>query len=103
MSFEPRMKNLHSKKIECELAEKGYLDRLSLSVDEKKICFEFQKGFKRKVPGREFCTLQISIRRGESDFQFRNRLPMRRKKSPLGLPVPVWTRDQVGYRSPYGS
>ena len=39
-------------KIKCDLAKGGYLDRLSLSVDETKICFEYQKGFTRKVPGR---------------------------------------------------
>ena len=39
-------------RIQCELAKQGYLDRLSLSVDETKICFEYQRGFKRKVPGR---------------------------------------------------
>ena len=39
-------------KVESELAKKEYLDRLSLSADEKKICFQFEKGFKRKVSGR---------------------------------------------------
>ena len=42
-------------KIDCDLAKRGYLDRLSLSVDQTKICFEFQKGFKRQVPV-EHCT-----------------------------------------------
>lgn len=50
MTFENEEKTLFEK-IECELAKKGYLDSLSLSVDEKKICFESQIGFKQKVPG----------------------------------------------------
>ena len=38
-------------KIKCD-RKGGYLDRLSFSVDETQICFEYQKGFKRKVAGR---------------------------------------------------
>ena len=49
-------------KIKCDLAKSGYLDRLSLSVDETQICFEYQKGFKRKVAGVP-CTLPISMPR----------------------------------------
>ena len=39
-------------RIECELATRGILDRVSISPSEKKVCFEFQKGFKHTVPGR---------------------------------------------------
>lgn len=38
--------------ISCDLAKKGVLDRVSISPSEDKVCFEFQKGFKRQVPGR---------------------------------------------------
>jgi hypothetical protein len=35
-------------RIECELATKGVLDRVSVSPSEKRICFEYQTGFKRQ-------------------------------------------------------
>jgi Tol biopolymer transport system component len=38
--------------IACELTPRGLLDRVSVSPSEKKICFEFQKGFTYKDPGR---------------------------------------------------
>jgi len=38
--------------IGCELAPKGLLDRVSVSPSEKKVCFEFQRGFTYKDPGR---------------------------------------------------
>ena len=90
MSFGAKKKPAF-KKIECELAEKGYLDRLSLSVDEKKICFEFQKGFKRKVPGR---VLYLA------DFDKEKRLISNFKpianqdEKPGWFAYPRWTRDQ---------
>lgn len=33
-------------RIECDLAKRGLLDRVSVSPSEKKVCFEFQTGFK---------------------------------------------------------
>ena len=39
-------------RLTCELAKKGVLDRVSISPSEDKVCFEFQPGSKRKVPGR---------------------------------------------------
>ena len=33
-------------RIDCELATKGILDRVSISPSETKVCFEYQKGFK---------------------------------------------------------
>ncbi|MCL4201672.1 MAG: hypothetical protein KJ000_04205 [Pirellulaceae bacterium] len=52
-------------RIECELARKGFLDRVSVSPSEKKICFEYQTGFKSKgMAGR---TLFIA------DFDVQNR------------------------------
>jgi len=38
--------------IDCELAKKGLLDRISVSPSETKVCFEFQTGFEYKDPGR---------------------------------------------------
>ena len=39
-------------RIDCELATKGILDRVSISPSETKVCFEYQKGFKYKDTGR---------------------------------------------------
>ena len=78
-------------RIQCELAKQGYLDRLSLSVDETKICFEYQRGFKRKVPGR---TLYVA------DFDAKTRTitnakPFANKEGkPVWFAYPRWTRDQ---------
>jgi hypothetical protein len=38
-------------RIDCELAKKGLLDRVSVSPSEKRICFEFQTGFRSKGMG----------------------------------------------------
>jgi hypothetical protein len=38
--------------IDCDLARKGLLDRVSVSPDETQVCFEFQNGFEYKDPGR---------------------------------------------------
>ena len=80
-------------KIECELAKKGYLDRLSLSVNEKKICFEFQKGFKRKVPGRVLYLADFDKeKRVISNFK-----PIANQdEKPSWFAYPRWTRDQTG-------
>jgi ankyrin repeat protein len=39
-------------RIECELATKGLLDRVSVSPSETRVCFEYQKGFQYKDAGR---------------------------------------------------
>ena len=90
MTPKPHGKSVFEK-IDCDLAKRGNLDRLSVSVDQTKICFEFQKGFKRKVPGR---TLYIA------DFDAKNRKitnakPFANKEGkPVWFAYPRWTRDQ---------
>ncbi|MBC8217965.1 MAG: ankyrin repeat domain-containing protein [Planctomycetes bacterium] len=39
-------------RIQCDLATKGLLDRVSLSPSETRVCFEYQKGFQYKDAGR---------------------------------------------------
>ncbi|MDP6354492.1 MAG: hypothetical protein QF473_05310 [Planctomycetota bacterium] len=39
-------------RIKCPMATKGVLDRVSVSPSEKKVCFEYQKGFKGNMTGR---------------------------------------------------
>ena len=39
--------------IECDMANQGLLDRISISPSEKMVCFEFQRGFgEYRYPGR---------------------------------------------------
>ena len=40
------------KRIDCELAKTGLLDRVSISPSETKVCFEYQTGFRYKDTGR---------------------------------------------------
>jgi len=39
-------------RVQCELEEKGLLDRISVSPNEKKVCFDFIPGFQFIYPGR---------------------------------------------------
>jgi hypothetical protein len=39
-------------RIDCELATRGILDRVSISPSETKVCFEYQRGFNYKNNGR---------------------------------------------------
>ena len=39
-------------RIDCELATKGLLDRVSISPSETRVCFEYQTGFRYKDTGR---------------------------------------------------
>jgi Tol biopolymer transport system component len=42
----------HFEPVDCPLAKTGLLDRVSISPDEKKLCFEYLPGFKYKEPGK---------------------------------------------------
>ena len=44
--------NPHYERIQCELEDKGLLDRISVSPSEMKVCFDFIPGFKYIYPGR---------------------------------------------------
>ena len=78
-------------RIQCDLDKGGILARISLSEDEKKVCFEYQKGFKKSVPGR---TLYVA------DFDakapaIKNAQPFANKEGKrVWFAYPRWTRDQ---------
>jgi ankyrin repeat protein len=78
--------------IDCELAKKGLLDRVSVSPSEKKVCFEYQKGFKYKDAGR---TLYIA------DFDAKKRTitnarPFANEEGAnRWFAYPRWTRDET--------
>ena len=78
-------------RIKCELAKRGVLDRVSLSPSETKVCFEFQTGFKRKVPGRtlyiaDFDPKQPSITKAQA---FANK-----QGKSIWYAYPRWSRDE---------
>ena len=49
--------------IDCELAKKGLLDRISVSPSEKRACFEFQMGFTYKDPGRTLYIADFDVQK----------------------------------------
>jgi len=78
-------------RIDCELAKKGLLDRVTLSPSETKVAFEYQTGFKYKDPGR---TLYIA------DFDAKKRTitnarPIANKEGkPVWFAYPRWDRNE---------
>jgi Tol biopolymer transport system component len=79
-------------RIQCELATKGLLDRVSVSPSEKKICFEYAPGFRHKgMAGR---TLYIA------DFDVQNRTVTNPKAianeagKPFWIAYPRWIDGQ---------
>ncbi|MBM3858445.1 MAG: hypothetical protein FJ395_02205 [Verrucomicrobia bacterium] len=50
-------------RVECELGLKGLLDRVSISPSEKKICFEYQKGFKHSMIGRTLYIADFDVQK----------------------------------------
>jgi len=80
-------------RIDCELAKKGLLDRVSVSPSEERVCFEYQTGFKYKDMGR---TLYIA------DFDARKRTITNAKpianeeaKPNPWYAYPRWTKDET--------
>ncbi len=80
-------------RIDCELAKKGLLDRVSVSPSEKRVCFEYQTGFKHKDTGR---TLYIA------DFDAKKRSITNAKpfaneeaKPSPWYAYPRWTKDET--------
>ncbi len=50
-------------RIDCELAGKGLLDRVSVSPSEKRVCFEYQAGFRYKDTGRTLYIADFDAKR----------------------------------------
>jgi hypothetical protein len=80
-------------RIDCELAKRGLLDRVSVSPSEKRVCFEYQKGFRYKDTGR---TLYIA------DFDAKKRTitnarPFANEEANPNpwYAYPRWTKDET--------
>ena len=63
----------------------------TLSTDETKVCFEFQRGFKHSVAGRTLYLADFDVgSRTMSNFEvFANE-----ERKPVWFAYPRWTRDQ---------
>jgi len=79
-------------RIDCELAKKGLLDRVSISPSETKVCFEYQTGYTYKNTGR---TLYIA------DFDAKKRTitnarPFANEQGAnRWFAYPRWTKDET--------
>jgi hypothetical protein len=78
-------------RIECDMAKKGILDRVSVSPSENKVCFEYQKGFKHNMTGRtlyiaDFDAMKPSITKAKA---FANEEGAKR-----WFAYPRWTNDE---------
>ena len=79
-------------RIDCEMAKKGLLDRVSVSPSETKVCFEYQTGFRYKDKGR---TLYIA------DFDAKkpsitNAKPFANEEGTnRWFAYPRWTKDET--------
>lgn len=77
--------------IECDLAKTGVLDRVSFSTSETRVCFEFQPGFRRQVPGR---TLYVADFDSKSR-KITNAKPIANKEGkPIWFAYPRWSKDE---------
>ena len=78
-------------RIECELATTGVLDRVSLSPTETRVCFEFQRGFKRRVPGRTLYVADFDAR----SRRITNAKPFANKEGKqIWFAYPRWSKDE---------
>lgn len=77
-------------RIRCEFDKTGVLARVSLSPDETKVCFEYQKGFKHSMTGRRLYV---------ADFDAKQRTMTNLKAfaneegRPIWFAYPRWTKD----------
>ena len=78
-------------RIECELARHGILDRISISPSETKVCFEYQKGFVYRDPGRTLYIADFDARKPSitNPRPFANAEGVNR-----WFAYPRWTKDE---------
>lgn len=77
--------------IQCNLATKGVLDRISLSPSETKVCFEFQTGFGDNVPGRTLYVAEFDAKQPA----ITNAKPFANEdEKPIRYAFPRWSVDE---------
>jgi hypothetical protein len=80
-------------RIDCELATKGLLDRVSVSPSEKMVCFEYQTGFRYKDTGRTLYLADFDVEKRT----ITNAKPFANEEanpSPW-YAYPRWTKDET--------
>ncbi len=79
-------------RIDCELATKGLLDRVSVSPSEKRVCFEYQTGFEYKDAGR---TLYLADFDAEARTITNVKAIANEEGKPVWFAYPRWTKDET--------
>jgi hypothetical protein len=79
------------KRIDCELAKTGLLDRVSISPGETKVCFEYQKGFQYKDTGR---TLYVADFDAEKPSITTAKAFANEEETNRWFAYPRWTKDE---------
>jgi len=80
-------------RIDCELAKKGLLDRVSVSPSEKRVCFEYQTGFEYKDTGRTLYIADFDAKRRT----ITNAKPFANEEADPNrwFAYPRWTKDET--------
>lgn len=78
--------------IACELAKKGLLDRVSVTPDETKVCFEFQTGWDYHYPGRTLYIADFSAKK--PSITNLKAIANVGAKPEITYLYPRWTKDQ---------
>lgn len=78
-------------RIQCDLATKGVLDRISLSPSETRVCFEFQTGFDSDMPGR---TLYVADFDAKQPAITDARPFANEDEKPIWYAYPRWSKDE---------
>jgi Tol biopolymer transport system component len=78
-------------RIECELATKGILDRVSISPSETKVCFEYQRGYEYKDTGR---TLYIADFDAQKPSITNAKAFANEEGADRWFAYPRWTKDE---------
>lgn len=86
-------KNAETKyeRIQCDLATKGVLERISLSPSETRVCFEFQSGLEGDVPGR---TLYVADFDAKQPAITGARPFANEDEKPIWYAFPRWSKDE---------
>ena len=79
-------------RIDCELAKKGVLARVSVSPSETKVCFEYQRGFRHNMSGRTLYVAEFDVEKRT----ITNAKPFANEEGkPIWFAYPRWTKDET--------
>ncbi len=85
-------------RVTCELANSGSLDRVSISPDETKICFDYQPGKKNEMPGRTLYAADFDVK----NLTITNAQPIANaERKQVWFDYPRWTKggDAIVYHA----